>query len=297
MSATFRLWRGVSVQREGDPFGWVRSSKITPELEQLKQRIITSWQKLASEKIKSPEMLIRFQQAMQVDAVPASADGFRIEFRLKGMWGQAIERGWAPIGPKWEDGYGEYDGATHDMRVLLLAGADTSESGVKYRRVMITNSLGAKAGRFGKQTPLQYTISKMRAAQVPESMAAPTQTRVRAGGDELTKGQVKYRQDVVSKTLTHASRTGGLKIPDLITEDPSITRYPGSDPITHKMSMLKNAFIKRDNGARQLTTFRTVTSDTSAGNWMSRGIPPANTFDAIGALTGELLREAFKVTP
>lgn len=294
-----RLWRGVTTRMTGSSFAWVASTHFIKGVRALEKQIIDAWKKEAAKSIRNPQMLARFQAAMRASS-KHTPTGMLISLELDGMWGQAIERGWAPVGPKFADGYGEYDGAVHDMRRFLLG------DGKPFRVILITQSMSSKTPKYGDTSPLTYLIGKMQQAQRASSSSKTAKYFRRPTKPPSTPQGEAWRQARVRTILETAAadphppsldEASPLSLPKSI-DKPATRRIPGDKNAQHVASMLRNAVASRapqssGHNGTTLSTFRTVTKSSNPTTWRTRGIPPANTFDKIGPIAAEMLREAF----
>jgi len=327
-----RTW--VSVKVTGDPMGWLTIDTAVPAVEKIRRELLDRWKQEAASKIRNPTMLQRFEDAMQVRVVKLAGAGdgkarrgaLRFTFSVagprpsdpKGMWGPAIEYGWAPTGKTWADGVGQYDGGIHDLREFILG------DGRKYRRVAIYNSLGTSTPKHGGGSPLDYLIAKMKQATTPAMKGEP--------GAKYAARHTKYAKKLltsdkrlatinrqVEKVLRSAAeqRDAPLGINDLSKNPENWMEFKGGnvmiaakrrlgtgkkeDDAYHAHSMSKRAYLVKatrsrgGGGGNAMLTIRTISWNERSmanGTWRTRGIEPADTIPEMLEVAVATLRTA-----
>lgn len=328
-----RTW--VSVKVTGDPMGWLTIDTAVPAVEKIRRELLDRWKQEAASKIRNPTMLQRLEDAMQVrvEKLDGAGDGkdrrgaLRFTFKVtgprptdpKGMWGPAIEYGWAPTGKTWADGVGQYDGNIHDLRNFILG------DGRKYRRVPIYNSLGTQTPKHGSGSPLDYLIAKMKQASTPGTKGEP--------GAKYAARHTKYakvlltsdkRQATINRQVEKVLRaaaeqrdaaTGSLR--DLSQNPESWLTFKGGnvmlaakrrlgtgnkgDDAYHTHSMSRHAYLVKatrsrgGGGGNAMLTIRTISwseKSMANGTWRTRGIEPADTITEMLEVAVATLRMA-----
>ena len=327
MTQQFTIYRGNGVHIKGrfktDPLAWLKAEAVLPELDKFKQNLVQRWKRIAAEKIKNPEMLAKFQAAMAVES-EVKPTGTLIRFVLHGMWGAALESGWAPVGTTFMAGVGKYDGAAHDMRPLLMATntyGPSENTGRRYKFIRISHSISAKRPAFAKESPLQFVTRRMGDAVTgfdrknprrkffaqKNDAGSPTvqrrrreaiRARLEAGAafkavpvyqprnnDPNASPQERY--DSVIRNNTSLREGKKLGVSKDIAKTPARKMMSVGAAVAHQMSMLKGAIITKPDALRKptmgnmMSVVRTVTDDSSKGDWFSEGFPPAHTFQDI----------------
>lgn len=303
--------RGRSAPKDENPFEWLRTEQLIPLWRTVQRQLQDEWHRVAAQTVRNPTMLARLQAATRIVKGDVR-NGELVKFEFGGMWGPAIEFGWAPTGSRFDDGVGQYDGAYHDMRTLLLG------DGAERRAVRITHSLSDKVPTHGNVSPLQYLVSRAQMSLTPAAQGKRTDKFYRTHTDpppssdtvETRRGRVaNVLRDVANRDAADDPRRGRfVQVPRTYLE-PNSKRQPGLSTVDYATSILRRMTVSaaRERGTAQhfgakqglggnvASVVRTV-SRTSGNpmSWRTRGIPPANTLDRIGPIAHEILSDVLR---
>lgn len=302
--------RGRSTPKGESPFEWLRTDQLIPMWRKLQRELEEQWQRIAAQKVRNPTMLARLQESMKISRADAS-NGELLRLEVTGMWGPAIEFGWAPVGADFMSGVGEYDGAYHDLRPFMLGGED-------HRAIRISHSLSKHKPAFAEQSPMQFFAERAQMALTPARQGNRKDKFYRTHTDPLPSEQVTARRRARMANIladaanwdapARADSSFQVQVPSTYLDAPTSKRRPNYGTVDYGASILKGMTVSSSRepslrphfGARQglggnvASVVRTISRYNSDPNtWFSRGIEPANTLEDVSDVARELLAEAF----